>query len=307
MLKQMEEVVDSYKNQIKDDGNFYFYDKLPEKKLNNALATYLVLEPNEKCLVFVDDTFFGSGKEGIVITNLAIYTKDVATEPMRFSFLEIQEAKKSGLLIDDISIDGVKIKDFTQTSKKSIKLLTELINDLIKVVKQENQKLVQEKNNKFSHEIKEVIEETKNTQTQRKIKKRKIDNSLGVINKYKVFNLSDNSVFDKSKEAYKQNYYNSVHQCLFIDAEKGDIDSQYELGIIYAKGDGVEQDDTLSFSWFEKAAKQGYSEAQYILGLMYSNGKGVEQDNELALKWFEKSAKQGHTDALNIINSVYKL
>ena len=32
MLKQMEEVVDSYKNQIKDDGNFYFYDKLPEKK-----------------------------------------------------------------------------------------------------------------------------------------------------------------------------------------------------------------------------------------------------------------------------------
>ena len=306
MLKQMEEVVDSYKNQIKDDGNFYFYDKLPEKKLNNALATYLVLEPNEKCLVFVDDTFFGSGKEGIVITNLAIYTKDVATEPMRFSFLEIQEAKKSGLLIDDISIDGVKIKDFTQTSKKSIKLLTELINDLIKVVKQENQKLVQEENNKVSHEIKVVIEETTNIPTQQKIKKRKIDNSLELIKKYKVeFNPSDNLVLDKSKEAYKQNYYNSVNQSLLIDAENGDIDAQYQLGVIYAKGDGVEKDDKLSFLWFEKAAKQGYSEAQYTLGLMYSSGKGVDQDNEIALKWFEKSAKQGHTDSLNIIKSMY--
>ncbi len=33
MLKKMLEVVDYYKNQIKDDGNVYFYDNLPEKKL----------------------------------------------------------------------------------------------------------------------------------------------------------------------------------------------------------------------------------------------------------------------------------
>ena len=218
----------------------------------------------------------------------------------------LYEAKKSGILLDDIYIDGIKLRDFSQTSKKSIKLLTELINDLIKVVKQENQKLVQEENNKVSHEIKVVIEETTNIPTQQKIKKRKIDNSLELIKKYKVeFNPSDNLVLDKSKEAYKQNYYNSVNQSLLIDAENGDIDAQYQLGVIYAKGDGVEKDDKLSFLWFEKAAKQGYSEAQYTLGLMYSSGKGVDQDNEIALKWFEKSAKQGHTDSLNIIKSMY--
>ena len=306
MLKQMEEVVDSYKNQIKDDGNFYFYDKLPEKKLNNAFSTYLKLEPNEKCLVFVDDTLFGSGKEGMGITDLAIYSKEIGSQPIRFEFSKINEAKKSGILLDDIYIDGIKLRDFSQTSKKSIKLLTELINDLIKVVKQENQKLVQEENNKVSHEIKVVIEETTNIPTQQKIKKRKIDNSLELIKKYKVeFNPSDNLVLDKSKEAYKQNYYNSVNQSLLIDAENGDIDAQYQLGVIYAKGDGVEKDDKLSFLWFEKAAKQGYSEAQYTLGLMYSSGKGVDQDNEIALKWFEKSAKQGHTDSLNIIKSMY--
>ena len=240
------------------------------------------------------------------ITDLAIYSKEIGSQPIRFEFSKINEAKKSGILLDDIYIDGIKLRDFSQTSKKSIKLLTELINDLIKVVKQENQKLVQEENNKVSHEIKVVIEETTNIPTQQKIKKRKIDNSLELIKKYKVeFNPSDNLVLDKSKEAYKQNYYNSVNQSLLIDAENGDIDAQYQLGVIYAKGDGVEKDDKLSFLWFEKAAKQGYSEAQYTLGLMYSSGKGVDQDNEIALKWFEKSAKQGHTDSLNIINSMY--
>jgi TPR repeat protein len=31
-------------------------------------------------------------------------------------------------------------------------------------------------------------------------------------------------------------------------------------------------------SWYRKAAEQGLSEAQYNLGVMYANGEGVAQD-----------------------------
>ncbi len=289
MLKKMLEVVDYYKNQIKDDGNVYFYDNLPEKKLNNALSSYLVLEPNEKCLAFVDDTFFGSGKEGIVITNLAIYTKDVATEPMRFRFLEIKEAKKSGLLIDDISIDGVKIKDFTQTSKKSIKLLTELINDLIKVVKQENlkferdraeqkekHKLEQEKKKqekeqqrleqgkqkvemerqKLEQEKNRVASNTQHCQKQ----KRKIDNSSDLIKKYKLDSI-DNTTSSKNDKQSEDNQILSIIK----SAEQGNAKAQFELGGMYIQGYGVEEDAELAFEWFEKSALQGNAEAQSVL------------------------------------------
>ena len=101
--------------------------------------------------------------------NVAIYpTTDCATG-----------IKKSGILLDDIYIDGIKLRDFSQTSKKSIKLLTELINDLIKVVKQENQKLVQEENNKVSHEINQAsISVTVSTPNIAEKTKNVVDDSL---------------------------------------------------------------------------------------------------------------------------------
>ena len=40
-------------------------------------------------------------------------------------------------------------------------------------------------------------------------------------------------------------------------AEQGDADSQFELGVRYANGDGVTQDYAKAAFWFEKAARQG--------------------------------------------------
>jgi hypothetical protein len=48
----------------------------------------------------------------------------------------------------------------------------------------------------------------------------------------------------------------------------------------------------------EKAA-QGDAEAQYNLGLMYGLGKGVEQDFSQAKLWLEKAAAQGYAPAQN--------
>ena len=47
----------------------------------------------------------------------------------------------------------------------------------------------------------------------------------------------------------------------------------------------------------EKAEK-GDAGAQISLGLMYANGEGVPEDDVEAVKWYRKAAEQGHDEAL---------
>ena len=77
------------------------------------------------------------------------------------------------------------------------------------------------------------------------------------------------------------------------DAEQGDVIAQYNLGVMYATGEGVPQDDKEAVKWLRLAAEQGYSIAQYNLGVMYATGEGVSQDYQEALKWYRKAADQG--------------
>ncbi|WP_444216008.1 tetratricopeptide repeat protein [Dialister hominis] len=56
--------------------------------------------------------------------------------------------------------------------------------------------------------------------------------------------------------------------------------------------------------WFLKAAKQGLASAQYDLGLMYEFGRGVEQSDEKAREWYQKAADQGFEDAMVALNSL---
>ena len=88
-------------------------------------------------------------------------------------------------------------------------------------------------------------------------------------------------------------------------ADQGDADAQYSLGLMYANGDGLEQDYKEAVKWYQKAADQGDADAQYNLGLMYDNGQGVEQDYKEAVKWFRKAAEQGLAQAQFKIGLMY--
>ncbi|MGL5335268.1 MAG: tetratricopeptide repeat protein, partial [Enterovibrio sp.] len=46
------------------------------------------------------------------------------------------------------------------------------------------------------------------------------------------------------------------------------------MGVIYYKGEGVEQDYKKSIEWLQKAADQGFAVAQYNLGIIYYKGEG---------------------------------
>ncbi len=83
----------------------------------------------------------------------------------------------------------------------------------------------------------------------------------------------------------------------FRAAEQGYADAQFNLGLMYANGEGIPQDMAQAAELFKKAAEQGHVDAQNNLGAMYFTGEGVARDEKKAVEWFEKAAAQGNEDA----------
>ena len=72
---------------------------------------------------------------------------------------------------------------------------------------------------------------------------------------------------------------------------------QFNLGVMYDQGKGVEQDYKQAVYWYKKSAEQGYANAQYNLGVRYYNGDGVTRDIVKSYMWVSISAYSGHLQA----------
>ena len=53
----------------------------------------------------------------------------------------------------------------------------------------------------------------------------------------------------------------------------------------------------LAFKWYKLAPEQGFVIAQYNLGLMYAYGEGVYQDYTHAYMWWDVASSQGFESA----------
>ncbi|PID99990.1 MAG: hypothetical protein CSA79_05705 [Thiothrix nivea] len=118
-------------------------------------------------------------------------------------------------------------------------------------------------------------------------------------------------------------------QSLQMQADAGDTEAMYQLGLLYQSGRGVSADAhkarqlfdraaragnayaqyalalqlrqqnkpsliQQSVNWQQKAAQQGYAEAQYGLGLLYANGQYVAQDLHKARHWLNQAVQRNH-------------
>src|SRR3989304_4317963 len=73
--------------------------------------------------------------------------------------------------------------------------------------------------------------------------------------------------------------YNTGHR-----SGPGRAEAQFNLGLFYAEGTGVNQDPSEAVKWWGMAAKQGLAAAQFNLGLMYMKGGGIEGNQEEAVR-----------------------
>jgi uncharacterized protein len=91
---------------------------------------------------------------------------------------------------------------------------------------------------------------------------------------------------DKGIAAYEKQDYATALKEFKESAEQGDASAQFGLGLMYANGQGVVQNERAAIEWFQKAAEQGLSDAQYNLGVMYYFGQGVVKNMNTAYFWF---------------------
>ena len=94
-------------------------------------------------------------------------------------------------------------------------------------------------------------------------------------------------------DAYERGDYETALQEFQPLAESGNPQAQFYLGRMYARGDGVPQDDEKAAKLYKKAAEGGDTIAQFVLGIWYEKGRGVPKDKGEAVKWYCKAAQQG--------------
>ncbi len=111
------------------DKDVFIFDEIPEKRLKNAISTYAQeLGQDEKILLLVDKTLFGTAKEGLLLSNKMLYISSgeklpievihnvtSVTPKLHCLFLDIRKAlyhvwMKCGLLHAAFAKDDTKSK-----------------------------------------------------------------------------------------------------------------------------------------------------------------------------------------------------
>lgn len=81
-------------------------------------------------------------------------------------------------------------------------------------------------------------------------------------------------------------------------ANEGETRCQVAYASFLERGEGVAQNYSKAFEFYQKAAKSGDATAQLNLGTFYEFGHGVHTDLKEAVIWYSLAARQGREWAL---------
>lgn len=96
--------------------------------------------------------------------------------------------------------------------------------------------------------------------------------------------------YEKGIEALKKYDFESAHKLWLPLAQKGDVNLQATIAVMYHTGTGVKQDYKEAFYWYKQAAEKGNTAAQANLGVMYAKGTGINQDFIESYAWYTVAA-----------------
>ena len=119
--------------------------------------------------------------------------------------------------------------------------------------------------------------------------------------------LTSDQLNDKGVEYHNNKNYSAAFQYYLKAIEKGNMYSQYNLGLLFQYGLGVAKDLDEAVKMYKKSAEQGYADAQCNLGYCYENGNGVSQNDAQAYYWYKKAAEQGLDRAQYNLGQCYRV
>ncbi len=90
-------------------------------------------------------------------------------------------------------------------------------------------------------------------------------------------------------------------------AKQGHATAMAELGILYLEGDAIDADYSKAFALLSSAANHNIPNAQFYLGRIYELGKGTRRNLTIALKWYQRAAQNGYYPARAKVGEVQAL
>ena len=94
--------------------------------------------------------------------------------------------------------------------------------------------------------------------------------------------------------AEKQDFRNA-YRFLKKAADKGHIDAQYKLALMFDVGDKIPEDRHQALKYMKMASEQGMADACYALAVWQERGYPTGQD---PIDLYEKAAQQGNKNAM---------
>lgn len=111
-----------------------------------------------------------------------------------------------------------------------------------------------------------------------------------------IISSSSFATFKEGYLAYKNHDYKLAYEKWHEQAIHDDTGSQYALGLLFYKGEGVDENYEQAYFWFYKAAKNNDAHAQKQIGNMYLEGRGIDANIDQALFWFKRAALSGNPE-----------
>ena len=97
---------------------------------------------------------------------------------------------------------------------------------------------------------------------------------------------------------YQKGNYEKALKIWTVEADEGNKEAFYNIGLLYFFGNGVEKNLPLAFEYCQKAAFMGSPRAQNNLAFMYIKGLGVKKSYIDSYVWATVAIKYGYNSQL---------
>jgi hypothetical protein len=130
MKQNIGEIVKRYADQIKD-SKIFLNPNIPHKKLKKALDSYAKGIKEEDVLVLIDNTFFGSAKDGAILTPTTFYAYNFRKKSQ---FIELNEIKtmylEEGPKGCRLHLNGLTFLETNLLKRESVRKVTEMLREI---------------------------------------------------------------------------------------------------------------------------------------------------------------------------------
>lgn len=132
---------------------------------------------------------------------------------------------------------------------------------------------------------------------------------LSAFNSYAQEDINTDPLFINEQITYTPISTDRIEDEKVRALQDKDGKKMYTIGMMYADGQGVEEDVMQALVWFKNSAEQGNSDAMIELAKIYSLDKdftGMDKNQAEAQKWIKEAEKRNNSKAMYTLGLMYE-